>query len=98
MGKAEAIDTYEIVLPKGYTEIEHLPENLRLVNPADGSDVWMTHDVSHKVVDRQLHVTVRRRAHRARATQLTADYFQFLRDWNRRASSRACRTLTIRKR
>ena len=41
---------------------------------------------------------VRRRAHRARATQLTADYFQFLRDWNRRASSSACRMLTIRKR
>ena len=98
MGKAETIDTYEIVLPEGYTEIEHLPENLRLVNPADGTDVWMTHDVSHKVVAGQLRVTVRRRAHRARATQLTADYFQFLRDWNRRASSRACRTLTIRKR
>ena len=98
MGKSEAIDTYEIVLPEGYTEIEHLPESLCLVNPADGSDVWMTHDVSHKVVDGQLHVTVRRRAHRARATQLTVDYFQFLRDWNRRASSRACRMLTIRKR
>ena len=97
MGKSEEIDTYEIVLPKGYTEIEHLPESLRLANPADGLDIWMTHDVSHTVVDGQLHVTVRRRAHRARATQLTADYFPFLRDWNRRAASRACRTLTLRK-
>ena len=97
MGKSEEIDTYEIVLPKGYVEIERLPESLRLVNPADGTDVWLTHDMSHEVVDGVLRVTVRRRARREHATQLPADYFPFLRDWNRRAASRACRTLVVRR-
>ena len=97
-GKSEEIDTYEIVLPEGYTEVEHLPESLLLSNPMRPEETWLAHDVSREIVDGRLHVTVRRRARRERATQLAADYFPFLRDWNRRASSRACRTLVVRKR
>ena len=97
-GKAEEVDTYEIVLPPGYTEVEHLPETLALANPTCPGETWLAHDVSHRVVDGRLHVTVRRRVQRARATTLSADYFPFLRDWNRRAASRACRTLTVRRR
>ncbi len=98
LGKSEEIDTYEIVLPMGYTEIEHLPESLLLSNPVRLDEAWLEHDVSHRVEDGRLHVTVRRRARREHATQLPADYFPFLRDWNRRAASRACRTLSVRKR
>ena len=98
MGKNEAIDVYEIVLPKGYSEIERLPESLLLSNPTRPEEAWLTHDVSHQIEDGRLHVTVRRRVRRDRATQLSADYFPFLRDWNRRAASRACRTLVVRKR
>ena len=97
-GKSEEIDTYEIVLPEGYTEIEHLPENLLLSNPMRPGETWLKHDVSHRVEGGRLHVTVRRRTRREHATQLPADYFPFLRDWNRRAASRACRTLVVRKR
>jgi hypothetical protein len=97
-GKSEEIDTYEIVLPEGYTAIEHMPEQLERRNPADGAETWLTHDVTHRIEDGRLRVTVRRRARRDRAVQLSADYFPFLRDWNRRAASRACRTLTVRKR
>ncbi len=96
-GKSEEIDTYEIILPEDYTTVEHLPENLLLCNPMRQDEAWLTHDVSQRIVGGRLHVTVRRRARREHATQLTADYFPFLRDWNRRASSRACRTLTVRK-
>lgn len=96
-GKSESVDTYEIVLPEGYTEIEHLPESLLLSNPTRPEETWLAHDVSHRIADGRLHVTVRRRTRREHATQLSADYFPFLRDWNRRASSRACRTLTVRK-
>ncbi|MBR1587431.1 MAG: DUF3857 domain-containing protein [Kiritimatiellae bacterium] len=96
-GKAEEVDTYEIILPEGYTAVEHLPESLLLANPMRPDEAWLTHDVSQRVVDGRLRVTVRRRARREHATLLTADYFPFLRDWNRRASSRACRTLTVRK-
>ena len=96
-GTSEEIDTYEIILPEGYTKVEHLPESLLLANPMRPEEAWLAHDVSQRIVGDRLHVTVRRRARRERATQLTADYFPFLRDWNRRASSRACRTLTVRK-
>ena len=96
-GKSETIDIYEIVLPKGYVVIEHLPESLRLSNPTRPEEEWLAHDVSHRIEDGRLHVTVCRRVRRERATQLSADYFPFLRDWNRRAASRACRTLIVRK-
>ena len=98
LGKSEALDTYDIVLPEGYTEIEHVPESLLLSNPARPDEAWLTHDVSHRIEGGRLHVTVRRRVMRERATLLSSDYFPFLRDWNRRAASRAARTLTVRKR
>ena len=98
MGKRETIDTYELVLPEGYVDVEHLPESLRLSNPTCPSEKWLTHDVSYRIENDRLHVTVRRRVRRERATQLSADYFPFLLDWNRRAASRACRTLVVRKR
>ena len=98
MGKSEAVDVYEIVLPKDYVAIERLPESLLLSNPTRPEEAWLTHDVAHRIEDGRLHVTVRRRVRREQATQLSADYFPFLRDWNRRAASRACRTLIVRRR
>ena len=97
LGKSEEIDVYDIILPAGYTKIEHLPESLLLSNPARPGEAWLTHDVSHRIENDRLCVTVRRCVRREHATQLSADYFPFLRDWNRRAASRACRTLIVRK-
>ena len=97
MGKSEEVDVYDIILPAGYTKIEHLPESLLLSNPMRPDEAWLTHDVSHRIEDGRLRVTVRRCVRREHATQLSADYFPFLRDWNRRAASRACRTLVVRK-
>ena len=96
-GKSEEVDVYDIILPAGYTKIEHLPESLLLSNPMRPDEAWLTHDVSHRIEDGRLRVTVRRCVRREHATQLSADYFPFLRDWNRRAASRACRTLVVRK-
>ena len=42
-------------------------------------------------------VTVKRRAYRAKATTLTADYAPFLQEWNRRATSLDARTVVVRK-
>ncbi|MGN0847771.1 MAG: DUF3857 domain-containing protein [Kiritimatiellia bacterium] len=96
-GKNEVVDTYEVVFPEGYTEIEHLPESFEIRNPLDADDVWLRHDVSSRVVEGRLHVTVRRRVCRARATLLGADYHPLLHDWNRRAASAAARTLSVRR-
>ena len=96
-GKSESIDEYEIVFPKGYAKVEHLPTELTLRNPSDSKDVWLTHTATSRMKDGCLVVTVKRRAYRAKATTLTADYAPFLQEWNRRATSLDARTVTVRK-
>ena len=96
-GKSEAVDEYEIVFPKGYDKVEHLPTALTLRNPSDSKDVWLTHTATSRMKDGRLVVTVKRCAYRAKATTLTADYAPFLQEWNRRATSLDARTVTVRK-
>jgi len=96
-GKSEAVDEYEIVFPKGYAKVEHLPTALTLRNPLDNKDVWLTHTATSRMKDGCLVVTVKRRVFRAKATTLTADYAPFLHEWNRRATSLDARTVTVRK-
>lgn len=96
-GKSEVVDVYEIVFPAGYTQIERLPRGFSLRNPADTKDEWLTYTVSSRIEDNCLHVTLRRCARREKATKLSADFFPFLRDWNRRATSLEGRTVTVRR-
>ncbi len=96
-GRSAAVDAYEIVLPPGYTELEHLPEQMQLANPMRPGEKWLVHEVSHRMVDGRMHVTVRRRVRRERATMLSADYHPFLRGWNRRAASSAARVVVVRR-
>jgi hypothetical protein len=96
-GRTAEVDTYEIVLPPGYTEVEHLPDSLKLANPRDGADMWLTQDVTCGMKDGRLHVTVRRRQRRVRAIRLPADYGRLLREWNRIAASQDARTLMVRR-
>ncbi len=95
-GSTETVDIYELVFPKGFTAIEHLPEPYALKNPADGSP-WVTFTVERRVVDRRLVVTLTRHEHRRTTTVLGADYFPFIRDWNRRMAAPSGRTLTVRR-
>lgn len=96
-GKSWALDKYEIVFPKGYAKVEHLPTELELRNPLDAKDVWLTHTATSRMQDGHLVVTVKRIAHRPKAATLTADYAPFLQEWNRRATSLDARTVTVRK-
>lgn len=90
-------EKYEVLFPKGWTEIEHLPEPCVLINPTNVDDVWLLHRVKSRVEDGRLVVTVSRTTQRPRMTILPADYFAFLEDWNRRASSTAGRTIVVRR-
>lgn len=96
-GKDEVVDTYEIVFPEGYTEIERLPEALTLANPQGEADVWLRQTVASEVVDGRLHVTVRRRVGRAKAARFDAAYAPFFHEWNRRAAAPDARTVTARR-
>ena len=95
-GATETVDIYELVFPKGFTAVEHLPEPYALKNPADGTP-WVTFTVERRLVDRRLVVTLTRHEHRRTTTVLGADYFPFFRDWNRRMAAPSGRTLTVRR-
>ena len=90
-------DTFEVVFPQGYTEIESLPPPFQVANPHDPNEVWLVNTVEQQVVDGCLHVTVTRTARREAAVQLGADFAPYLKDWNKRAASLEARTLTVRR-
>ena len=96
-GRSEVVETYEVVLPEGYTELECLPASFSIANPLDRAETWVTHDVAHRIEDGRLHVTVRRRVRREKATLLAAEYAPFLDEWNRRAAAQAARTVVVRR-
>jgi hypothetical protein len=95
-GSTEKTDIYEVIFPKGFTSVENLPEPYVLANPADGVP-WVTFTVDRRVEDRRLVVTLARHEHRRTATVLGADYFTFIRDWNRRMAAPEGRTLSVRR-
>ena len=90
-------DVFEVVFPKGYTEIEVQPPAFTLVNPLRANEGWVFNTVTHRVVDGRLHVTVKRIARRAGATQLRPDFQPYLKAWNQRAASLEARTITVRR-
>ena len=96
-GKTWSLDVYEIVFPEGYAKVEHVPQELKLCNPLDRNDVWLTHKTTSAMRDGRLVVTVKRMTFRPKAAMLSADYHAFLRDWNRRAASAEARTVSVRK-
>ena len=96
-GRSEVAETYEVVFPEGYTEVESLPESFTVSNPLDRAEKWITHEVAQRTADGRLHVTVRRRTRREKATLLSAEYAPFLDEWNRRAAAQSARTIVVRR-
>ena len=95
-GSTETVDTYELIFPKGFTQVESLPEPYVLANPSDGTP-WVTFTVDRREEEGRLVVTLVRHEHRRTSTVLGADYFTFIRDWNRRMAAPAGRTLSVRR-
>lgn len=96
-GRNENVDVYEIVFPEGWAKIERLPDAFTLRNPLRANEIWLKHEVKSRVENGRLVVTVTRRVAREKSTMLSSDYFAFLKDWNRRAASPACRTVVVRR-
>ena len=86
----------EVVLPEGYTAIEHMPEPWQIVLPGDETARFRS-TVGSRVVDGRLHVTFREELLPGRARMFTKDWLGFFRDWNRRTGSRLIRTIVVRK-
>lgn len=87
-----------VVFPKGYSEVEHLPEPFQFRSPSDSS-VWYENAVSAEVNgEGLLEVVIRRTVLPRSQSMLDASYFQLLRDWSRIGSSRANHTISVRRR
>ena len=97
-GNNQSEESFDIAFPEGYTEIEFIPEEFTLRNPMDKNEVWLEQIVKTNIVNNILHVNIIRKTHQKRAASFDPDFAPYFREWNRKASSPAAKTITIRKR
>ena len=90
-------ETVTVRLPAGYTEIEHLPAEFRFGNPYDQEYLWLRSKVTTARVGDHLEVTVCREIPRRGYTWFMPDFIELVKDRSRIASSRANRTIVVRK-
>ena len=83
------VDTVVVRFPEGYTEIEHLPESFH---------AWMDNVVTSEVRDGVLTVTIKRQSGLWQPVMLDSLRANYLKACRRQSSSRANRTITVRKR
>ena len=83
------VDTVVVRFPEGYTEIEHLPESFH---------AWMGNVVTSEVRDGVLTVTIKRQSGLWQPVVLDSLRADYLKACRRQSSSRANRTITVRKR
>ena len=83
------VDTVVVRFPEGYTEIEHLPESFH---------AWMDNVVTSEVRDGVLTVTIKRESGLWQPVMLDSLRADYLKSCRRQSSSRANRTITVRKR
>ena len=88
---------FSVVFPEGFTEIESVPEAFAVRNPNDPGEAWLFTVVSSEVRDGVLGVDVRVVREARRAAMLSPDYFPLLKEWDRRAGSKANTTIVVRR-
>ena len=88
---------YRVVFPKGYTEVESLPESLEIRNPANPGELWSGTVVTSEVKDDVLSVDIVVTRNIRRETMLPAEYLAMLKEWNRLAGSKANSTIVVRR-
>ncbi len=87
----------EVVFPKGYDMVEHLPSGYEFHDPATLAP-WFRYTVeTGKTEDGRLKVTLTRTRAKREYAFLAADYAALLRDWSRIGSSRANRAIIVRR-
>lgn len=86
-----------IRFPEGYVEIECLPKPCTFVNPLDPSEIWQTSEIATRIEDGGLVVTLRGTVNERDYSWFVPSFYELVKDWNRIATSRANRTITIRK-
>ena len=87
-----------IRFPEGYTEIESLPKEVRFTNPLNPYEIWQTSEISPKIENGGLVVILHGSVNKRYYSWHAASFYELIKDWSRISSSRANRTITIRKR
>ena len=90
-------DTVVVVFPRGYGEVEHIPESMAICDPSDPSRKWLSVDVERKIEKGRLVVTVRRTVERRDSEMLSPDFAALLREWGERISSRSANLVSARE-
>ena len=86
----------QVTFPEGYTEIEHLPDELSLCSPGFGTGIWRSLGVkTDKDAAGRLVVTVSQYQPTRVGSVLQPEYFALLKDYSRIASTRANRTIVV---
>ncbi len=87
-----AVEEVVVLLPKGYTEIEHIPEDFKYEVPAIASTTKV-----ETMADGRLKVTIRRETTPQRPEVLSAENAPLLKERARRMNCRANRQIIVRK-
>ena len=90
-------ETVVVVFPRGYGEVEHIPESMEISDPSDPSRKWLSADVEKKMEKGRLVVTVRRTVERRDSEMLSPDFAALLREWGERISSRSANRVSARE-
>jgi len=90
-------ETVTTRFPEGYTEVESLPESFAFANPKNPAEVWLKCEVSSAVKDGALGVKVVRTVLKRPYSWYGAEYIELIRDFYRRANSRASRTIVAKR-
>jgi len=93
----DGISRRTVIFPEGYAKIENLPESFAVCNPLDSREIWSEVKVTSEVTDNRLKVTIEQIDHRHEQRVIPPEYFPQLLEWQRRGTSLASRTLTVRR-
>lgn len=96
-GAANMSEIIKVRFPKGWTLVEHLPESFEFADPYNKDVVWVESKVTNNVINGSLEVELRRDVHERPYSWFNPDYIQMAKDRNRIATSRANRTIVVRK-
>jgi len=94
---SRATETVTVVFPEGYDKVEHLPASFGFADPGDPGMTWLEGAVKTEMRDGRLAVTVSREVHKRGESWHKPELYELLKDWRRIASSRANRTITVRR-
>ena len=91
-------ETVKVRFPEGYRVVEHMPAEFSFCDPMDPTKRWMSSSAKSAVGDDgRLTVTIRREVLKRGASWYRPEFHELFKDWRRIATSRANRTITVRR-